>query len=275
LKRITILSAALIIAALTAAVATSTASPSGGLPTLSIAMNGKRIVVSGTAPSGAAKIVSTTTNVPAGSPTLVRLEPGVTFGKAFAQVAAHHGDPNYLQGLASIVFSAEAPKGTSSAQTMLRPGNYEALDTTSDNPAKWPRTQFTVSAGTSPASLPKAQATVKSIDFAFRGPRTLHDGELVRFEDTGFVSHMTLAIRVKNAAIARKLTALLIAAKEKQAMPLGLGLVSLQGTVSPGAVQQQVLHANPGVYVLVCFMDTQDGREHIRLGMERTIRVTK
>jgi hypothetical protein len=36
-----------------------------------------------------------------------------------------------------------------------------------------------------------------------------------------------------------------------------------------------VLHAKPGYYVEVCHMDTQDGREHTRLGMERLIRVVK
>ena len=30
-----------------------------------------------------------------------------------------------------------------------------------------------------PASLPKAQATIASIEFGFTGPTTLHDGELV------------------------------------------------------------------------------------------------
>jgi hypothetical protein len=40
-------------------------------------------------------------------------------------------------------------------------------------------------------------------------------------------------------------------------------------------MQQQVLTAPPGIYVLACFMNTQDGREHTQLGMERTIRIVK
>jgi hypothetical protein len=36
-----------------------------------------------------------------------------------------------------------------------------------------------------------------------------------------------------------------------------------------------VLHAKPGYYVEACFMDTQDHREHTRLGMERPVRVAK
>jgi hypothetical protein len=38
---------------------------------------------------------------------------------------------------------------------------------------------------------------------------------------------------------------------------------------------QYVIHQSPGIYVLLCFMNTQDGREHTRLGMERTIKITK
>jgi hypothetical protein len=41
-----------------------------------------------------------------------------------------------------------------------------------------------------------------------------------------------------------------------------------------GAYQQQVVHVRPGYWVLACFMDTQDGREHTQLGMERVIHIT-
>jgi hypothetical protein len=33
--------------------------------------------------------------------------------------------------------------------------------------------------------------------------------------------------------------------------------------------------AAPAYYVLACFMDTQDGREHTVLGMEKVIRVVR
>ena len=39
--------------------------------------------------------------------------------------------------------------------------------------------------------------------------------------------------------------------------------------------QAKGVQAKPGIYVLACFMDTQDGREHTRLGMLRTIRIAK
>lgn len=86
---------------------------------------------------------------------------------------------------------------------------------------------------------------------------------------------MVDGIAVKNAAAAGKLTALLRADKDKQAQRLATGFVSFAGPLSQGGVQQQVLHAKPGTYVLVCFMNTQDGREHTQLEMERTIRIAK
>jgi hypothetical protein len=47
-------------------------------------------------------------------------------------------------------------------------------------------------------------------------------------------------------------------------------LVTFLGTSSPGAMQQEVVTAKPGMYVLACFMTTQDGREHKRLGAAAT-----
>ena len=40
-------------------------------------------------------------------------------------------------------------------------------------------------------------------------------------------------------------------------------------------MQQMVLDGKPGYYVEACFMDTQDGREHVQLGMERLVRIVK
>jgi len=68
--------------------------------------------------------------------------------------------------------------------------------------------------------------------------------------------------------------ALLRAGKDNQAGKLATNaFVPLLGPASPGALQQEVLHAKLGYYVQACFMDTQDGREHTRLGMERLVQV--
>ncbi len=68
---------------------------------------------------------------------------------------------------------------------------------------------------------------------------------------------------------------MLRAGKDNKAQKLATGFVDLMDPASPGAMQQQVLDAKSGYYVQACFMDTQDGREHTTLGMERVIRIAK
>lgn len=45
--------------------------------------------------------------------------------------------------------------------------------------------------------------------------------------------------------------------------------------LSTGAFQEETVTASPGWYVQVCFMDSQDGRVHTRLGMVRIIDVSR
>jgi hypothetical protein len=263
LKRITALTAGTIVAAI-AAISGATATAAGTLPTLALTMNGTSITATSSVPAGAINVTSTVSGEPVASPTLVRLEPGVTFEQAFGAAARGHGDPDALDGLATIV------------QTTLTPGDYVALDTTANNPSKWPHVSFTVADNASPATLAKPQATVATQEFRFTGPSKLHDGELVRFENQGYLYHMIIAIPVKSKKNAKLLTTYLEAGKDNKAEKLASGQPqSWMGTVGHGAMHQQVLNAKPGTYVLACFMGTQDGREHTRLGMVRTIHVVK
>jgi hypothetical protein len=264
------------VVAAVAAASGATATAAGTLPTLTLTMTGKSITATQTVAAGAVNVVSQVGGEPVASPTLVRLDPGVTFAQAFGAAISHGGDPNALDGLASIVANPMAVKGTSTVQTVLTPGNYVALDTESNNPQKWPHVNFTVTANPSPAKLAKPQATVAAEEFRFTGPSKLHDGQLVRFENDGYLYHMIIAIPVKNKAGAKALTADLVAGKDNKAGKLFSGApLQWMGTVGHGAMHQQVLTARPGTYVLACFMGTQDGREHTRLGMVRTIQVAK
>lgn len=275
MKRITALFAGLMVAAVVA-ISGATATAAGALPTLALTMNGKSITATSSVPAGAVNIVSTVSGEPVASPTLVRLEPGVTFAQAFGAVQNGHGDPNALDGLATIVANPTAGKGTSSAQTVLTAGNYVALDTEGDNPSKWPQASFTVTASSTPATLPKPKATVAAEEFRFTGPTKLQDGQLVRFENDGFLYHMIIAIPVKSKKNAKLLSTFLEAGKDNKAEKFASGQPEQwMGTVGHGAMHQQVLASKPGTYVLACFMGTQDGREHTRLGMVRTIQVVK
>jgi hypothetical protein len=241
------------------------------LPVIKVAMNGKKITVSGALRSGGVNVVSTVTGEPAGGPTFVRLNPGVTVAQL---LKAAQGDPNNIALIASIVFSPQANKGTSSAQANLAPGNYVAVDGDS-NSKTLPLTTFKIAKASSPAKLPKPQATVSSIEFGFRGPGTLRNGELVRFANDGFVVHMIVAARGASLAGANKIAKLLKAGKDGKAQRLATGFTAFFNILTHGAYQQQVVHVRPGYWVLACFMDTQDGREHTQLGMERVIHITK
>jgi hypothetical protein len=63
---------------------------------------------------------------------------------------------------------------------------------------------LTVSPSSSPARLPTPGATVKAIDVGIRGAATLHDGELVRFENTAYLVHMFLYGRMPSVAVAKR-----------------------------------------------------------------------
>jgi hypothetical protein len=273
LKRISALTAGMVVAAVAVA-SGATATAAGTLPTLTLTMTGKSITATPTVAAGAVNVVSNVSGEPVASPTLVRLQPGVTFQQAFSAAITHGGDPNALDGLATIVANPEAAKGTSTVQTTLTPGNYVALDTESNSPQKWPHVNFTVTANASPGTLAKPQATVAAEEFRFTGPSVLHNGELVRFENDGYLYHMIIAIPAKNKVSAQALAAFLLAGKDNKAEKLASGQpMQWMGTAGHGAMHQQVLKAKKGYYVLACFMGTQDGREHTALGMERIIQV--
>ena len=241
------------------------------LPTITVRMNGKTITVSGALRSGGVRVVSKVSREPMGNPTFVRLDPGVTVAQVLNAAA---GDPNNIALIASIVFSPQANRGTTAAQAHLSPGRYIAVDLAT-NAKVPPLTTFTIAPAAAPVRLPRPRATISAIEFGFRGPSKLHDGELVRFGNHGFLVHMIVAVRARSAAGARKIAALLRAGKDGQAQRLATNFYSFVGIMTHGAYQQQVIHNRPGHWVLACFMDTQDGREHTQLGMERVIRIVR
>jgi len=264
---------------ITVSLLSAASAQAASLPTVSLALTPSSITVGGMLQSGAVNVLTTATGGKEPSPGLFLLKPGVNPAEVYALLASNKvgGDPNLLSKYGSIVFDGPAAPGKSSeAQTVLQPGEYVAVDAEGEKSSSWPHTSFTVTAAAAPAALPAAQATVRSIDFAFRGPGTLHDGELVRFENEGFLVHMDLAFPVKNRATAKLLIKALLAGKQKQVEKLVAGEpVNFAGPLSTGAFQQETITAKPGWYVQACFMETQDGRDHTMLGMERAIQIVK
>jgi hypothetical protein len=248
------------------------ASAASTLPTLNVAVTGKSgIKVSGSEVSGAVNVTSTFSGKGQGGYRLIRLNQGVSFPEALRAVQSHQGDPNALTPFGSLLVAADAP---ATVQTVLTPGNYVALNLTGNGPSA-NVAQFTVTQSSSPAALPAAAATETSIEFGFKGPNVLHDGTIVRAENDGYLVHMDVLIGARNKADAEEIIALLKAGRGNNAHKFATGFVDLMDPASPGTMQQQILNAKPGYYVQACFMDTQDGREHTQLGMERLVRIVK
>ena len=254
----------------------ATAHHHASLPKISVAMNGKTITVSGALQSGGVRIVSTVTKEPQGAPIFVRLDPGVTLAQFFALLhSSAASDPNNLDGTATIVTDEQANKGTSTIQANLHAGQYVAFDSVRNNPAKWPFTTFTIATAADPATLPTPAARIAAIEFGFRGPRTLHQGDLVRFANHGFLVHMIVYATAANHRQARKVARYLREGKQRLAQRHSTGFGTFAGPLSHGSYQQLVIRNHRGWYVLACFMETQDGRDHTRLGMERVIHIVR
>ncbi len=267
--------------ALALASSPAAASSSGGLPTLTLTMNGSSIKVSGQQVSGAVTIRSVVSKEKAAEPLLVRLNQGVTLAQ-FAKVFRHAAqDPNRASLVGGIVFDADAGPGTSTFQTVLPTSagasktQYVAIDLAGKGAPRI--APFTLSKSSAPAKLPKASATTSAIEFGFRGSSTLKNNTMVRGVNDGWLVHMNDFQGVKSAKAGRKVLRLLKAgAPQKQLRPyLTNAFFSVFEPVSHGAVQQSILKAKPGYYVEVCFMTTEDGRPHTVLGMERMVKVVK
>ena len=249
------------------------------LPTISATVNATTITVSGALQSGAVNIASTATGGKEPSVTFIRLNPGVSVNDFFALLASNKvsKDPNVVTKFGSIVFDVEAGKGKpAEAQTILAAGQYVALNAEGEQSSKWARASFAIAASPAPAALPAAQATEKTIEYGFRGPSVLHVGEVVRFENEGYLVHMDLGFPVKSKKAAQKVAKALLTGHEKGIEKLVAGPpASFAGPLSSEAFQQEVITAKPGWYVQACFMPTQDGRPHTLIGMERVIKIVK
>ncbi|MFZ0216936.1 MAG: hypothetical protein WAM30_13480, partial [Candidatus Dormiibacterota bacterium] len=233
----------------------SGAAAASTLPTLTLTLNGKSVTVGGQMVSGAVNVQTTETGKD-GAATLVHLNAGVdpsVFGRVVQLINQHHGDINYLSPYGQIVYDADAPHGTTTAQTVLPAGNYIALNGNTNGVP--PHAAFTVTPSSAPAALPTAGATENSIDFDFTGPTTLHTGEVVRFVNQGFVVHMDVWVKVKNMSAAKKVVKLLLTnAPQKKAAGLLTGQGTFAGPMSTGGIVQTTITATPGIYVQACFM---------------------
>lgn len=275
-KRLALPFATLLAAVLIAALAAGSGQAASTLPSLTVSLSSSGVTVTGTPSAGAVNVVTSSVGkLKEPAVVLLRLNPGASEAEAIAALKNPKLDPNEVGKFGSIVFDNEAPTKALEAQTTLAAGKYLAVSVGENGPVGQ-QAPFTVAESSAPIALPAPQVVEKTIEFGFKGATTLKDGELVGWEDGGYLVHMDLAFPVKSMKVAKKVIAGLKSGHERGLQKLIAGApVSFQGPVSPGGYQQDVVTAAPGIYVQVCFMETQDKRPHTRLGMERVIRITK
>lgn len=234
------------------------------------------IAVSGAPESGAAELlVSAARSLREPSAVLVRLKPGVSVQELIGYLASNMtGQPATIEPYGAIVFNREvAPGASAESEVWLAPGTYVALDGEGEKSSGWSHTSFTVSPSPAPPALPAAEAVERTKGLAFAGPRTLHRGELVRFENDGPGPLMDIAFPARSRADAERLASDLLNGHQRAAEALvASALADFAGTISGGASQQETITAPDGWYVQACFLETR-GRPDTRLGMERVIRI--
>jgi hypothetical protein len=258
-------------AALGLALMTTSSLAAGSLPALKLALTKNTITVSGSKVAGAVDVVTKVSREASDSPSLILLKPGVTAAK-FIKFVSKLGEQPFdaIDPYATIEFAgASDPSGTTSAQALLPPGHYVAVNNGNGF------TPFTIASSAHPVGLPHPGATVTAIDFAYRGADTLRDGELVRFENDGYLVHMVAWASTASVANASAAEADLLKGDTAGAKTYATGMGQFAGPLSTGAMQQETITEPPGVYVIFCAMNSQDGRDHFQLGMFRTIHIVK
>jgi hypothetical protein len=276
MKRSTITRMAVSLVAVASGFVLMTASSvaASSLPTLTLAVSKNSITVGGAEVSGAVNVAMTVTGESSDQPALILLKPGVNAAQLGAAVSKFGKNTplDAIDPYGSFVFDSQpVAKGkTVTDEALLPPGNYVAVNNGNGFAA------FTIGASSSPASLPTPGGTVKAIDFGFRGSSTLRDGQLVRFENDGYLIHMVVYAKLGSAADTKKVDKLLLAGKLNQAKKYVVAPPGqFAGPLSTGAMEQETITQSPGVYVILCLMNAEDGRDHYQLGMFRTIRITK
>ncbi len=198
---------------------------------------------------------------------LVRLEQG----KTLADLAAFPHDappPSWVVMLGGP--GAVGPGDSSTVIETLTPGNYAVLCFIpgSDNVphvAKGMAAGFTVTASANGASMPKAETTVKLVDFGFVPSRPLHKGrQLVRVVNEAAQPHEFVIFRLLPGKTPADLYQWQMSLQGPPPAELLGGTVGLW----KGSEALVDVTLEPGDYVFTCFIpDAKDGKPHFMHGM--------
>jgi hypothetical protein len=207
---------------------------------------------------------------------LLALAPGKTVDQLREAIAK--GPAAVLQLGSLEVGVTLAGKDTKRAVTAtLKPGvTYAMMQVTADDPAKWVFTAFTVGQETGTAVAPKPDATVKLVDFGFKGSKRLPRKGVVRFENRGRAPHFVVAMPLRKGADPKAAVRAVIKNQEKRFESMAGGTASEpQGLITGGAVNDVELRFRKrGSYVLACFFSLgPNEKPHSARGMVRAVTV--
>lgn len=199
--------------------------------------------------------------------TLVTLRAGVSPGELRTALTR-----NEEAALALVFIEADkslsGPVTTGSVTVRLRANVTYVAVTTSGR--RFGLTTFTTTGTPNGASRPAADATIRMVDYGFRGPGTLPRNGTIRVANRGSAFHFAIAFPLRPSASARQVGTALRSDDNKALDRLVAGPpTDVQGLISPGSTNDNpVRFARPGRVVMVCFFG-----EHYKLGMYRVFRV--
>jgi hypothetical protein len=154
---------------------------------------------------------------------------------------------------------------------------YAMLQVTADDPKKWVYSVFQVGAETSTAVAPEPDATVRFVDFGFRGSSTLPRKGIVRFENRGKAPHFTVAFPLRKGADPKAAVRAIKKNQEKRFTRRMAGgePSEPQGLITGGSVNDvEVSFPKRGNYVLACFFSAGPrAKPHSARGMVRAVTV--
>ena len=208
---------------------------------------------------------------------LVRLDSGRTMKDLMEGLKHAHTGP--LPGWMVAVGgpNAPAPQAAADATLDLAPGNY-AIICMIPSPDGTPHLMkgmvraLTVTPATgASAAAPKADMTMKLVDYAFDMPATITPGRhVIRVENVAEQPHEVVIAQLAPGKKAHELLAWL---EKMQGPPPGKPLGGASFMVKD-AVNYISVDLEPGTYALYCFVpDAKDGKPHVAHGMMREFTV--
>jgi hypothetical protein len=167
---------------------------------------------------------------------------------------------------AGFSLSDTAPSGA--VTVTLRPNvTYVAVSTQG---SKFGLATFTTTDTANGAQAPAPDATIRMVDYGFRGSATLPRRGVIRVQNRGAAYHFALAFPLRSGVSSKRAGAALRAGSEKAIRRIVAGEpVTVQDLISPGSSNDnEVRFRRAGRYAFVCFFG-----EHNRLGMYRVFSV--